>query len=325
MASDHFQVHIKDLAGQSVTVQCTSDTPVSYLISQFRDNISPMYKRHLILLLKDDRSEVELNGTLKSNGIEHDTNLFAIYKFWVSCINPEPIAGHLHHWIENNIRTFKPKFNPKIPPPPTWVKTADCTDFFKQYNKWENGKHSFFLTAAQMGQFDMITTVESITDNIELISIGYKSELSKPLKSKSNKTSAYVEQTSAYVEYRPNELGQLTRQLMANDIFVRGNLDRVQITINQKKGTQGRTFDRGFEIYVILKGPIEICKPNGDIQYSSNNSDAECKIPYDYIEMCSSPAEFYMSNNTQGGRRVKRTKRTQKKRKTQRRTHKKRA
>ena len=335
MASDRFQVYIKDLAGQSFTVEeCTPDMPVSDLISQFRDNISPMYKRQIILLFKDDGSSVELDGTstplnvmgtLKSNGIEHDTKLFAIYKFWVSCINPEPIpepnpelipkpiVGHLHHWIENNINKFKPKFDPKKVS--QLGREVDCTDFFKQYNKWDNGKHSFFLTSAQMPQFNNIDTVETNTHTNEPNLIGYKSDLSGTL---------------AYIKYSPNQLGQLTRELMANNIFVRGNLHKVKLIINQKKGTQGRTLDRGFEIYVILKGPIEICRPNGDIQYSSNNPDAECKIPYDYIEMCSEPAEFYMSNNTQGGRRVKRlkrtpsTKRTQKKIKT-RHTHKKRS
>ena len=371
MASDRFQVDIKDLAGQSATVQCTPDTPVSYLISQFRDNISPMYKRHVILLFKDDGSAVKLDGTytpldvmgtLKSNGIEHNTKLFAIYKFWVSCINPEPFVGHLHDWIENNINKFKSAS--------ASVRVADCTDFFKQYNKWgslpgddekeeasaleaagrdkaaraaakkaaaeerrlrENGKHSFFLTNTQMHQFDKIVVVETNTHTNEPIKIGYKSELSKIPGPKLSKTlRSKFSELPAYVEYNPKQLGHSTRGLIPNNIFVRGILDKVEITINQKKGTQGRTLDRGFKIYVILKGPIEICAPNGDIQHSSNNPDAECHIPYDYIEMCSSPAEFYMSNNTQGGGRVKRTKRskrskrTQKKRKTRRQTHKKR-
>ena len=87
-------------------------------------------------------------------------------------------------------------------------------------------------------------------------------------------------------------------------------------------------YKRQFEICVILKGPIEICEPNGTVKYSSDDPTALCRVQYDSIMTCNPQGELNIPNKSQGGRRAKQTKRTKRsknKRKTIRRTHKKRA
>ena len=71
MASVGFKIDMKDLVGHSVSVECTPETSVSYLIEKFREieNLSEMYKNQTIILIKNNSSE-ELTGTLESNNID---------------------------------------------------------------------------------------------------------------------------------------------------------------------------------------------------------------------------------------------------------------
>jgi len=327
-----FNVYIKDMGGQTVKVLCTPDTTVSYLINKFRDNISPFYKRHIILLF-NETSPVKLNGTpnpldvmgtLKSNGIKPDTELFAKYNGIKTCINSEPIAQHLHPWIQNEGTTFLSKF--RVAKNPT-VRNYDCTDLLTELNNWNKGEeYVFFLTETRSPHFKTWTSDDiNMPKSKEVKSydgpIDYISGLSK----RNN--------ISMYYEYYPNGPGRLHQAPSTNMVSIRGTLDKITINITQSKQSNADAgYKREFKIYVNLKGPIEIRKANGTIEYSSNDPDAVCNVPYDSIMMCDIQGQLNKPIKSLGGKRTKRTrtkrtrtKRTRTKRKAHRRTHKNRA
>jgi len=325
--SKRFHVHIKDLGGQSITITCTHDTPVSYLIDQFRQKVSSIYKTQLIFLFKEDEPILEPNGTLKppldvtktlkNERITRETRLFAIYK-WISCMNPEPIAEYLHQWIENNTKEFTPKFNPiKATAKTARHPHANITTFLAKHNKWDVGEeHLFYLTNTQIPYFNKIQRIESTT-------IGYVSDVSKMTSRKVEGIDVDNYPSDTYVDYYPNGVNGRMDQLAPNNISIQGTLDRIEINIKQTATEQPRTFIRSFKMYVILKGPIEIETVNifhKSKKYTSDHPDAMVKIPYDFITMCS-PVEQNVHNNSHGGKR--RTKRTQKKRNIRQRTYKK--
>ena len=310
-----FNVYIKDLGGQTVKVQCTPDTPVSYLIDKFRDNISPFYKKHSILLFNETSplksngtpKPLDVMGTLKSNGIEHQAELFAKYNGIITCIDHEPIAQHLHPWIEG-MTEFKFARPFKVAKGPT-ERIDDCTDLLTTLNNWNKGEeYVFFLTETRSPHFKAWSSERSEMGRYEG-SIDYISGLSKR------------NDLPMYYEYYPTRIKHQAPS--TNMVSIRGTLDKITINITQSKQSNAAAeYNREFEIYVNLKGPIEIRKANGMIEYSSNEPDAVCNVPYDSIMMCNSQGQLNIPKQSLGGTR---TKRTHKKRKAHRRTHKKRA
>lgn len=333
MASEQFTVVVRDIGGRRITIECTSDTPISHLINTFRKGVSSMHKRKEIVLMRDDYSLINLSGTVGDNEIHDGDELVVVYKGILSCINPQPISETLHHWIEHTDSTFKFKHDKRR----AYRPFQECTDLLTEYNNWtKDEQYIFFLT--ERPQFDDIYTFDSTMN-------GYNG----PIDYASKKSDSTLTNDIKY-NPTPDILPQ-----MGNMSSIRGTLNDIiieviqtpifQIPITQNKQTNNEKSEskpefikyiREFKIYVILIGPIEICNSKGTIIYSSNDLEIECQIPYDNILMCNSQGMLNIPNNnqgilnipnnSQGGRRTKRTKHTKRsknKRKTTRRTHKK--
>ena len=319
MASDSFSVVMRDLGDRRITVECTSDTPISHLINTFREGFSSMHKRKEIVLVREDYSQINLSGTVGDNEISDGDELVVVYNGVLSCINPEPIAETLHRWIEHKDSTFKFKHDKRR----AYRPFQECTDLLTEYNNWtKDAQYIFFLT--EHPQFDDIYTFNSTMN-------GYNGPIDYASK-KPDSTLTYD------IKYMP---APYRLPLIKDMSSIRGTLNDIIIEViqtpveksesNNKKSESKPEFikyKREFKIYVILLGPIEICNSKGTVIYSSNDPEIECHVPYDNILMCNSRGELNIPNNSQGGRRAKRTKRTKRsknKRKTIRRTHKKRA
>lgn len=328
MASNHFEVTIRSMTGLSVTVDCTPETTISDLIEKFRERLSDRDNKRTIVLSKLDPPG-ELNGTLGDNNITSETTLEVLFtgpemrnyeNDIIKCVNPEPITGKLHDWIENTKIHGK-----KIL---TAVKKAqfkeniDCTDLVTEHNNWRTGEECvFFLTMTRPEHFKEwqsdSSTMKGYTGPIDYQSgIKFKSkelkEISPPM----------------YYQYY-NSLGAIRHDHLPDDMSsIRGTLHNIKINIgNEKQDRIGVEYKREFQIYVILNGPITIYNPDGKITYSSNDPQATCRVLYDSIMLCNSQGansqgKFNTLNINRGGKRAKRT---QKKRKAHRRTHKKRA
>ena len=324
MASDHFDVTVRDLKGNSVTVDCTPDTPISYLINKFRERLPHIENKRKFILTKNGSPD-ELTGTLRDNDITGKINseiiLFAVYTGWgpdmIKCINREPITEKLHHLIEDKIK-FKAGTRP------AHKENIDCTALVTEHNNWTvDTECLFFLTTNQPSEFKTWKS-ESITMHAPDKKVGpyvgpieYQSGIDYKIKTHSHMNYYYSKKLDA-------ERKMLIPKNMAH---IRGTLSKIIINITNKKDSP-TGYKREFEIYVVLKGPIEIYEPDGTVKYSSDDPTASCLVQYDSIMMCNPQGELNIPNNSQGGRRAKQTKRTKRsknKRKTIRRTHKKRA
>jgi hypothetical protein len=327
MASDHFDVTVRDLAGHSVTVDCTPDTPISHLINKFRERLPYIENKRKFILTKKGSPD-ELTGTLRDNDITGIINdeiiLFVVYTGWgpdmIKCINREPIIEKLHHWIEDKIKFKAGKI-------PAHKDNIDCTALVTEHNNWTvDTECLFFLTMNQPSEFktweseSIIMPAPNKKDDPYVGPIEYQSGMD------------YKKRTHAHMYYYYSKKLDAERQMLIpkNMAHIRGTLYKIIINITNKKDSS-TGYKREFEIYVVLKGPIEIYEPDGTVKYSSDDPTALCLVQYDSIMMCNSKGELNIPNNSQGGRRAKQTKRTKRtkrsknKRKMIRRTHKKRA
>jgi hypothetical protein len=324
MASDQFKVTVSDMRGRRVPVDCTPNTPISDLLNKFRVILPSMQKRQVIALMKDDLSRVDLSGTVGTNNISGGDNLEAFYMGILSCINPDPIAEKLHHFIVHNKQRFpfkavmKEQFLPEI----------DCTELVAEHNNWNvNEESTFILTTTRNPRSEIwvsdVITMSGYKGPIKYIS-GFEVLKGMPM------TYTYSETQH---DDREHEVEPQTLRYQDME-SIKGRLDKIVLKIGNKKQSQDEDagYHREFELYVILKGPIEICDPRGTVKYSSDDPTATCRITYDSIKTCDTNSDENQKkvntrNVSQGGRRAKQTKRTKRsknKRKMIRRTHKKR-
>lgn len=332
MASDQFEVTMHSMTGHSVTVdKCTPDTTISHLIKKFRESLSDRDNKRKFVLSKIDPPG-ELTGTLGDNDITSDTTLEALFvgaemgsyeKDIIKCVNPESITGKLHNWIETT-KIYGKKIFPRAITGSKQIfkENIDCTELVTEHNHWRTGEECvFFLTMTRPDHFK-----EWQSDSSEMKGyngpIDYKSGIefkSKELKKRS---------PPMYYEYSNSLDAERHELLPENMSSIQGTLHKIKIKIGlEKQDRIGVDYKREFQIYVILKGPITIYNPNGTVKYSSQDPQATCRVQYDSIMLCNSQGansqgQFNTLNINQGGRRAKRT---QKKRKAHRRTHKKRA
>jgi len=354
MASDHFIVTLQTLFGdKSTEIDCTPNTTIQQLINKFhetyRDNKRKSY-------LKKLDSLEELTGTLGENNITGDTTLIVVYREKesdisdiIKCINPNPIAEKLHHFIEDHPPLFGFK---AVKGEQVLQREIDCTTIVTEHNNWTiNTECLFFLTTTRNSDSEIWVSDEikmpppnkkdaPYVGPIKYIS-GFEAFKRTPM------TYTYSE-TQHDDREREVEPQTLRYQHMTS---IKGTLDSIVLQISNKnvsakskpKSKSNNTpnneklkpmtyYQREFQIYVILKGPIEICDPDGTVKYSSDDLTARCRVMYDSIMICNSTNDinqqrFNKLKINQGGKRTKRTctKRTYKKRKAHRRTHKKRA
>jgi hypothetical protein len=314
-----FNVHIKDMAGHSITIEkCTPETLISSLIEQFREGASrnngagiPKISKIQHIILTNDMGQLN-EATLGDNNIRGVTNLFAVYDSIPSCIPSEPIAEHLHRWIEEEKITFDEPINDIIGGF-RFHKAIDGINFLEEYNNFHKGaNYLFFLTN---------TTYKTFANPYTFIS------------------NRLINRSIIYYSGMPNNTLRLRRPIIPdmeiiigsdtelfseiipvkNNFSVRGIFERLDIRIIQK--TQGDlNIEREFQIYVVLKAPFTIYKPDGTVVPAPYENDKTCHVPYDFITMCDENGQPRIPNNSNlaGGRRSKRSKRSQKKRKTRR-------
>jgi hypothetical protein len=313
-SSDRFPVHIHNLAGQSITLECTSNTPVSYLMDQFRQILPMGIKQHFILLFKDDGSMIKQNGTiflipldaastLKKEGITHEISLFAIHTR-ISDPESESFIEPLHDMIEDMARLNPDEFTSDM-----WNLNTNITELLTEYNNLTVGtKYVFNLSMDQRHHFPTKQIVESPK------TIRYISGLSIPNRLQNE------------VLYFPFGLRHAERRLVSAHLSIEGTLDSIEMYLSHFCDRPLKC-KRFYTIHVLLKGPIVIRdQRTGQIKYESNHPDAIVKIPYDYIEFRSPLLRNTSNAHSHGGRRLtKRTMRTQKKRKIRQRTYKKRS
>jgi hypothetical protein len=329
MASDHFKVTVSDMTGRRVLVDCTPNKPISDLLNKFRVILPPMQKRQVIALMKDDLSRVDLSGTVGTNNISGGDNLEAFYMGILSCINPNPIAEKLHHFIVHNKKQFPFKAVKGTQILPSKI---DCTELVAEHNNWNvNEESTFILTTTRNPRSEIW-----VSDVTEMP--GYKGPIKYISGFEAFKGTAMA-YTYSEAQHDDREREVQPQTLRYQDMeSIKGRLDKIVLEIGNKKQPEDEdaVYHREFELYVILKGPIEICDPRGTVKYSSDDPTATCRIIYDSIKTCDTNSDENQKkvntrNVSQGGRRAKqttqtkRTKRSKNKRKTIRRTHKKRA
>jgi len=246
---------------------------------------------------------------------------------------PDPIAEKLHHFIEDH----PPLFPFKAVKKEQFLQSQiDCTELVTEHNNWNiNEESTFVLTTTRNPHSEIWVSdvIEMPAPNkkdapyvgpIKYIS-GFEALKGMPM--------AY---TYSETQHDDREREVVPQTLRYQDMeSIKGRLDKIVLEIGNKKQPQDEEagYKREFELYVILKGPIEICDPRGTVKYSSEDPTATCRVTYDSIKTCDPESDENQKkvntrNVSQGGRRAKRTKRTKRsknKRKMIRRTHKKRA
>lgn len=311
-----FDVYIKDMGGRSITIEkCTPETLVSSLIEQFREGASrnngsripESIKRHKIILING--TDVLNETTLGDNNIRGYTNLSVVYNSNTSCIHSEPIAEHLHRWIEGGDITFNPSLEDG-PRHDSLVRYADSGHLLAEYNNWsKNGYYRFFLTNTQTINNQTYSFVSNRMGNRL---INYYSNM------KRYHISRQPIRIKIYVDRGSGPKFANDQNIIINNSSVEGIFERIDISIIIK-----HDYSREFNISVVLKAPFIIYKPDGTISFSSDNPKVSCHIPYDSIVMCNENRQPNIPDkgNLAGGRRTKRSKRSkrsQKKRKTRR-------
>jgi hypothetical protein len=330
-----FQVDLTDMGGTTISIEgCHNDTSVSYLIEQLRKKLSNIKKRQGITLMMN-ASPLEPTDILGDKGIVDGTNLFITYLSILSCIRPEPIAPHLHRWIEEGNKEQGIEFLPPFESVETITarliadaaaggppyderrlfsvadgehKSNGGSTRLVEYNQWDwDQEYLFFLTNTQSQYFNMPRIFNGSRVMGENNRISYFSSM------RNNKISL--------IYFPQGILGRFQRIDVPNYSSIRGTLNGIIIKIFQKEHKIGSgDFSRDFHINVELMGPIEICGADGTIIASLDHKDATCWLSYDNILMCNADGKPNILNegNLAGGRRSKRSKRSQKKRKTRR-------
>ena len=332
------------MSGRSVTVdECTPQTTISELIKKLRERLSDRDNKRTIVLLKNDTFEELTGTTLGDNDITSATELQVIFKDpemgnyeedKVKCVNPEPITEKLHNWIETT-KIHGRKIFPTAVLKQTSKEEIDCTELVTEHNHWKTGeKCIFFLQMTRTEHFKEWRSDSSTMKGYNG-TIQYKSGIEL----KSQRPNRKPLPPPIHYQYFNSREAERQELLPANMSSIEGILHKIEIDIDlENLQTNEIKYKREFQIYVILKGPITIRDRDGAIKHSSQDPEAKCRVQYDNIKLCNSKSnknqEIWNTFNASlpdaslpdasllGGRRAKRT---QKKRKAHRRTHKKRA
>ena len=258
-----FQVTLRDLLGHTITIPSTSNTLVSTLIEQFRE-VNPNNIKNQKIILTSKEGPLK-RGTLGENGIRSTITLMVFYSAYgenTACIYPEPIAPHLHEWIEEGLEFVEPLENA----PGYKTHTADCTDLIAEYNEWTIGKeYLFFLTAAPLQ--DPISRPSDLFERtIRYVpSIGPDSRLNITL----------------YPNGIPSELHDTMR--LSPFSSVRGTLHQIKLRLTKRRVNNDYVFN--YQFLVFLQGPIDIHDPQGTL-LQSLDAQTVCMMKYDQIVVC---------------------------------------
>jgi hypothetical protein len=318
------------MAGNMITIEGYNNNTVSDLIiqfhekfrTQFGDKLSNIKKRQGSILLMDNGSTLEPTDTLGNKGIGEGTELHIIYKGTLTCScrnipgsRVSNISPRLHYWIESydekHGTTFMQPDDPRQQIELGRSITKPISDRLEKINNWNQGaNYVFLLTDAYLHDYGTRMRVMSSTHRETEPNVIYYSD------------NADNKMMVRYYPRRTRDASIFEDITVKNNFSVRGTYHITNLSIHQTK-VRG-DYIRRFVISVILLAPIEICDADGDILATLDDPEGYCVLPYDYIVNCQSDGQFPMPNkgNLAGGRR---SKRSQKKRKTRRRTHKKRA
>lgn len=352
-AAPTFEVTLHDLAGNTITANCTPNKSIASLIETFRETakIPDINKKQRIILMKKDQSQMR-RGTLGDNGIRNATSLFVLYTENTACIDPEPITPYVYGWIQEKAILFydptrmekeeqeeqEEPFPMEDIPLPHRAKTYHAnTELLAEYNEWTIGEeYRFFLTHAP--------------PRVQRSFPWYRSDNQV----EQNRIIHYVPTIGPdfplNITLYPRGLPSDSHDLMWLDPFssVKGTLHSIKlyVTVTPLRAPRHGEYECKYHFNVFLKGPIEIRDDHGTF-IESFEEEAFCVIKYDHIVTCddrggplvpkavanavaeaveavalqeASATNANAANRNQGGRRSKRSKRSvrSKKRKTRR-------
>ena len=348
-ASSKFNVHIKSMTGNIITIECHDDMTISSLIDKLlvrlpEDQMAEVLDATLMLSVLNNKGnhnyqELSPSDVLRDKNIVNDTELLVVYRTVrgsVSCTRPFPngetLSQKLHQWIEapDEARRidFDHRFQPEEDARLRRFESKRNVTLLLNHNNWEWDKMTAFTLTNSLNPYPPLMAFD-VDSQIMASTVRY-------IESENTNALVYYPTSSIETHQYPLEEGSI----------IKGKLYSIKIVINQSfrglPGGPGRhryfdRYERYFIVQVILKSPITILNQNGDILHSFLEPNDVVGVPYQKILMCDANGNLLterppvrLPNNPppllrfQGGRcrhtkkskRTRKSKRTKNKRKT---------
>jgi hypothetical protein len=332
-----FNVHIKTMSGNMITIECNSRMSISSLTDKLlealpEDNKDMIMGATLTLPTLSNNGEVtgyELlhpSDLLGDKGIVNNTTLDAVYKDIfsnMSCIHPFPegqtFSQNLHRWIEAQPLAESIGFNPPFEREEVVrqrMEAVHVTQFglngppiihpisgYTSNKTHTANRNTTLLLNHNNWNWDK-DTVFTLSNSQTLAAIGMPEE--------QNFVSHIMNSNVSYAPFNPfhkiryntgaeNDEGNNDVEV-PNHSYIRGVLRAINITINntyfRAHSQRPDHYERRYHISVLLSSPITIRNKNGDeVLHSFTHENATCLVPYEMILMCDADGNLPNSMN----------------------------